>query len=310
MGGNKLIFDYNLIQKIELLVGKFEVVKDHRGNNDRTGVIEIMAEGKRMFVKVHNRLSRWNPEVYAYKNWTPLLSPYAPTLLHTFNDDSSFGIITSPLKGRTVNEYQINDTEKLVKIYYSAGEQLKKLHNTFKGTYFGIPSIDGLPFEKKVVTDPTYYIMSSLERILKLGFDKQLFDNSDKHLVEWCINKCDTFKSCVPVPTNWDFSQNNWLVDENGMFTGLIDFENMLWGIDVDSFGVIIERYTYDKPHLRDSFYKGYGLESNPEKQLQIFIVSVKMAISDIYNGVTNSHERFLTCGRRLITELKQYSLE
>lgn len=291
-----------------MLVGKFEIVKDHRGDNDRTGVIEIIATGKRMFVKVHNRLSRWSPEVYAYKNWTHVVSPYAPTLLHTFNDDY-LGIITSPLKGRTVNEYQINDAEKLMRIYYSAGEQLKNLHNTFQGTYFGIPSIDGSPFDKKVITDPIYYISSSLESILKLGFDNQLFDNSDKHLVEWCIKKCDIFKDCVPVPTNWDFSQNNWMVDENGIFTGLIDFENMLWGIDVDSFGVIIERYTYDKPYLRDAFFKGYGLENNTEKQLKVFIVSVKMAIADIYNGVLNNHERFLTCGKRLLTDLKQYHL-
>jgi hypothetical protein len=300
-----LIFDEKLIREIETLVGKFKLIKDHRGGNDRTGVIEIDAEGKRMFVKIHNRLSRWNPEVYAYKNWTQILSPYAPTLLHTFNDDS-FGIITSPLKGRTVNEYQISDADKLKKIYYSAGKLLKKLHNSFKGTYFGIPSIDGSPFEKKVITDPVDYISSSMESILKSGFDKHLFNNSDRQLVEWCIKKCDIFKECMPVPTNWDFSQNNWMVDENGIFTGLIDFENMLWGIDVDSFGVIIERYTYDKPCLKEAFLEGYGLENSSERQLQVLIISVKMAIADIYNGVTNNHERFLVCGRMLLNDLKE----
>lgn len=304
-----MIFDEKLIYKIQALVGEFVVVKDHRVNNDRTGVIEIIAEGKRMFIKVHNRLSRWNPEVFAYQNWTHILSPYAPTLLHTFNDDYSFGIITSPLKGRTVNEYQINDIEKLKNIYYSAGEQLKKLHDSFKGTYFGIPSADGSPFDKQIIADPIYYISSSLENILKLGVDKRLFDSGDRHVVEWCIKKCDIFKDCVPVPTNWDFSPNNWMVDENGIFTGLLDFENMLWGIDVDSFGVIIERYTYDKPFLRDAFFKGYGLKNNSERQLQVFIISVKMAIADIYNGVSNNHERFLVCGRRLLTDLKRYYL-
>jgi hypothetical protein len=303
-----LIFDEKLIREIDTLVGKFKLIKDHRGNNDRTGVIEIDAEGKRMFVKIHNRLSRWNAEVYAYKNWTQILSPYTPTLLHTFNDDS-FGIITSPLKGRTVNEYRISDADKLKNIYYSAGELLKKLHNSLKGTYFGIPSIDGSPFEKKIITNPVDYISLSLEGIFKAGFDKQLFDNSDMQLVEWCIKKCDIFKDCIPVPTNWDYSQNNWMVDETGIFTGLIDFENMLWGIDVDSFGVIIERYTYDKPYLKESFFQGYGLENNSERRLQVFIISVKMALADIYNGVTNNHERFFQCGRRLLNDLKESHL-
>ncbi|MFC3925078.1 aminoglycoside phosphotransferase family protein [Clostridium punense] len=305
MGVVKMIFDEKLIYEIETLVGAFEIVRDHRANNDRTGVIEIDAEGKRMFVKIHNRLSRWNPEAYAYKNWTKILSPYTPTLLHTFKNDF-YGIITSPLEGRTVNEYQINDLEKLKKIYYSAGEQLKKLHESFKGTYFGIPSFDGSPFEKKVFTDPIDYISSSIESILKLGVDKFIFDEGDKNLIEWCLKKCDVFKNCTPVPTNWDFSQNNWMVDRNGVFTGLIDFENMLWGIDVDSFGVIIERYTYDKPCLREAFYQGYGLENNSEKQLQIFIISVKMAIADICHGILNNNERFFMCGRRLLNDLKQ----
>lgn len=83
---------------------------------------------------------------------------------------------------------------------------------------------------------------------------------------EKAVNMINSFSRSVP--TNWDFSQNNWMVDENGMFTGFIDFENMLWGIDVDSFGVVIERYTQDRLRLRKALFEGYGLDDSLEKQL------------------------------------------
>lgn len=300
-----MIFNDKLQYNIQSLIGKFEIVKDHRDDSSRTGVIEIKAQDKRMFIKIHNRLSRWSSEVYAYQNWMKVLSPYVPTLLHTFKDES-FGIIISPIKGRTVNEYEINDIKKLMDIYYMAGKQLRKLHESYKGTYFGTPAADGTPFEKNVPTNPEYYISSSMESILQSGYDSQILDNSDKKLAEWCIKNCGVFKNSFPVPTNWDFSQNNWMVDENGIFTGLIDFENMLWGIDVDSFGVIIERYTYDKPSLRQAFFDGYGLENDTEKQLQIFITSVKTGIADVCYGSSTKNERFEKLGRQLLSELKR----
>lgn len=303
-----MIFNEQLQYNVQSLIGEFEIIKDYRDDSSRTGVIEIKAQGKRMFIKIHNRLSRWSAEVYAYQNWMKVLSPYVPTLLNTFKGES-LGIIISPIKGRTVNEYEIKDMKKLSNIYYLAGKLLRKLHESFKGTYFGTPAVDGTPFEANVPTNPEYYIASSMKNILQSGYDSHIFDNSDKKLVEWCIKNCDVFKGSLPVPTNWDFSPQNWMVDENGVFTGLIDFENMLWGIDVDSFGVIIERYTYDKPSLRQACFDGYGLENNSENQLKIFIASVKVGIADVCYGSNTNNERFERTGKYLLNKLKRTGL-
>lgn len=153
---------------------------------------------------------------------------------------------------------------------------LRQLHDNFEGTYFGIPAVNGLPLEDNPITDPVHYINSQLESILKSGYDKGLLNNSDKELVEWCMKNSDVFKNSKPVPTNWDFSQNNWMVDENGKFTGFIDFENMLWGIDVDSFGVVIERYTQDRPSLRKALFDGYGLDNSSQNSFSLRLQVLK----------------------------------
>jgi len=255
-----LLVNKNVVSTVRSLIGEFTVIKDHRSSSDRTGVLEINAKNKRMFLKIHNRLNRWNPEVYAYKNWTCVFGEYAPKLIDSFCYDNSYGIITTPIHGKTINEYGIDNENILQAVYYKAGELLKQLHSNFIGNYFGIPRIDGLPFENNVKINPVDYIISELQSILKSGYDKGFLNNSDKELVEWCINNSDVFTNSKPVPTNWDFSQNNWMVDDNGEFTGFIDFENMLWGIDVDSFGVVIERYTQNRPILRQALFDGYGL--------------------------------------------------
>lgn len=304
-GGAKMIIDSDLTNIIESLVGKFEIINEHRKDSTRTGVFEIKANNETMYVKIHNRLSRWNPEVYAYKNWTSILEPYAPKLLNCFNDDKFFGIVITPIQGKTVNEFQITDEKVLENVYFKAGELLKILHNNFTSSYFGIPSLNGTPFEKNIKTDPIDYVASTLAMLLKEGYDKGLLDNSDKSLVEWCIKNSNAFNNSKPVPTNWDFSQNNWMIDSSGNFTGFIDFENMLWGIDIDNFGVVLERYTQDKPKLTQAMFEGYGLENDVKREIQLRIVSVKLAVADIIYGSSNNDNRIFSLARNMLNNLK-----
>lgn len=161
-----------VIKIANCLIGDFKIVKDHRNGSNRTGVLEISVGNKRMFIKVHNRLSRWNPEVYAYRNWTCILEEYAPTLIHYFQKDNVYGIIITPVAGKTINEYKVNDEKILETAYFKAGELLKQLHNNFKGTYFGIPSVEGLPLENNAEFNPIDYINNSLENILKAAMIK------------------------------------------------------------------------------------------------------------------------------------------
>ena len=100
------------------------------------------------------------------------------------------------------------------------------------------------------------------------------------------------------------------MADENGSFTGFIDFENMLWGIDFDSFGVIIERYTKDKPRLLKSFLTGYGFEDNEKNGTKLNILMLNMAMVDITYGHSMKDERLFMLGSELLKKVKRAVLE
>ena len=290
----------NLHNIIEDLVGKFTIIYVHRPKSTRTGVFEILANGNRYFVKIYNRLSRWHPEVYAYENWTNCLGDYAPKLVCKFCDNDLFGIITTPIKGKTVNEFAISDIDILSKIYYSAGECLKKQHDLQAGSYFGIPFADGTPLEKNNAKNGAEYIVEILADIQKQGCDNGLFSVKEQESINWALNNSHCFSASEPMPTNWDFSPQNWMCQKDGNFTGIIDFEKMLWGLDYDSFGVLIERYVPQKPKLRESFFEGYGLRNTDEEIIKLKVISIKIAAIDVVFGTSINEDRIVTLAHSL----------
>jgi len=300
-----MLFNAKINDFITSAIGSFEVLSDHRKDSDRTGVIKVLSgDNKHFFVKTYNRLSRWNPEVYAYKHWTKSLGHYAPILIASLNDNDVCGIIITPIQGETVNEAQIIDDEKLMRIYYDAGRLFKKMQSNEKGNFFGIPKADGSPYDTNAKTDPVVYVSDSIESLFKIAYDNEILDSSFKPLIRWSLNNCDIFKDEFPVPTNWDLSQNNWMVDNDGNFAGFIDFENMLWGISLDSFAVITERYAFDKPLLKDSFFRGYGLEYDEITMQKQKILSVKSSVASVVNGHMSKNQRFFDCGMRMLKHI------
>lgn len=298
-----------LTSLVSAVVGQYEIIRDHRGDNKRTGVFEILADKKRYFVKIHNRLSRWNPEIFAYTHWTEAIIPYSPTLVSTFNEDDLFGIIITPITGMTVNERQIEDDEKLSRIYHRAGQLFRKMQGSGKGEYFGIPRINGSPYDSIVYTDPVEYVFDSLNSQVKTGYDIGTIDSSAKPLMDWCLENCGIFSDEVPVPTNWDFSPQNWMVDESGELTGFIDFENMLWGISLDSFNVVLERprYAFHKPHLAEALFQGYCLDNDEKTQQKLKILKTKLALIDTNYGhtVNDSYASYVhECGKGMLARL------
>ena len=300
-----MIFGAETHKTITFAIGPFEIINDRRKDSVRTGVLEVLShDGRRFFVKIHNRLSRWNPEVYAYGHWTKPLGQYAPDLIASFDNDNVFGIIITPIQGRTVNEARITDTGTLGRIYHEAGRLFKKMQGSNAGDYFGIPKSDGSPYEENAETDPVRYVSGSVERLYKSAYDNTIIDSSFAPLIKWSLDNCGIFKDEVPVPTNWDLSPNNWMVDEDGSFNGFIDFENMLWGIPLDSFAVIKERYAFDKPFLKESFLCGYGLEQNEVTEVKQKILGVKSSIASIVYGHDSGNPYFFDCGIKMLRHI------
>lgn len=300
-----MITPSNLHQNVVNLIGNYDIIKNHREGSKRTGVWEVQVRGdyKRYFVKSFIRKSRWGPEVFAYKNWIPDILPYAPELIGIIEQDDLYAIIISSLGGITLREAVGLTETQISNAYYKAGELTKILHTKFSGNYFGRPDCNGNPIEIFSHSDPVYYLRHSLIEALEKGKELGCFSNRELQLGEWALENAQIFQECVPRAVNWDSSPNNWVVDERtGEFLGFIDFENMLWGFEVDNFTMMYERYFPDFPKGMEVFFKGYGEEILKEKSQHIKIACVKSGICSVVWGLTYNDERSIFLAKRMLS--------
>ncbi len=96
---------------------------------------------------------------------------------------------------------------------------------------------------------------------------------------------------------------NSW----GGSHAGMIDFENMLWGVDVDSFAALFEKYFINDEVSMKAFFEGYGAEILREKHIQIRISCIKLALGDIYWGTGHNVPEVAAKGRKLLEAQLKY---
>ncbi|CAM4448591.1 hypothetical protein [Paenibacillus typhae] len=75
----------------------------------------------------------------------------------------------------------------------------------------------------------------------------------------------------------------------------------MLWGVEVDSFAALFGKYFIKDEASMEAFFAGYGADILREKQIQIRISCIKLALGDIYWGTWQTNPGVTAKGRRLL---------
>lgn len=292
-----------LVAQVESTIGPFQIVVSYRSGSERTGVWKIQSSSHRnqFFLKTFSRLERWYPEVYAYKHWIKVLHPFVPELIGAYRGENWQAILITPLEGIIMRETSL-DSDKLYHAYTKAGQLTRILHQSKTGEWFGRPGPDGKPIELYSHRDPVNYIYNSMTELFEKCKERNLLTQHEIKLAEWAIKETDVFRGSKPVPISWDSTPGNWLVDRHGNFIGMIDFENMLWGIDVDQFSILFERYFLNDNRAKDAFFS--VMERILETQMRI--CSIKLAIGDILYGTQRNVPRFIEYGRNLLKRLSE----
>jgi len=174
-----------------------------------------------------------------------------------------------------------------------------------QGGFFGFVKADGSPANEYASTNPVAYVSGFIKMFFKSLQDKRQIDSWLTPLIERAILQCDLFSDEVPVPTNWDLSPRNWMVDKNKNFIGFIDYENTSWGILLDSFGVVTHRCAYDKPYLTKAFFEGYGLVFDDVTRQKMQISDVKQVLEELFSGYAGENQRWIECGNKVLHNLK-----
>lgn len=285
-------------------IGPYKVVKSLRDSSTRTKVYQLEADNKFYYAKLFKRRARFEPEIFAYKIWNEVLRDFTPDLITILdNDEEQFGFVMSEISGTIFRETEMTKLEEY-NIYEKAGQLTRLLQDSFKGEYFGRPSIHGNPIEESH-TDVIEHLNDSLEEIITGLRELNLLNETNKMLINWAKDHVTIFENEIPVPVSWDSTPGNWLVNSDKQFSGMIDFENMRWGIRVDSFGILYERYFMDDMNREKAFFKGYGCDFKDSNDEKINFVLIKVALADVLYGTKFANERSLNMGKRLIAWLQ-----
>ncbi|MNW23489.1 Phosphotransferase enzyme family protein [compost metagenome] len=275
-----------------------------RPKSSRTGVLKLctLKDRRIYYLKFYANKQRWCSEVYAYKHWMYHLKPYAPELIHILEGKSWQAVLMTSLDGTIMRDTELGP-QALQDAYYRAGELTRCVHRLTTGDWFGPMDQVGNPLEAIPCKDPISYVTDSIRDVARECLGKGLLVPSEIELMEWALQNVEVFEHTQPVPVNWDSTPGNWLVDRMGRFMGMIDFENMLWGIDVDSFSILFERYFEDQTIMK-SFFNGYGLEVLEEKSTHIKICCIKLGLSNIYWGEKHGSLRVASYGKTLLQRI------
>lgn len=300
------IYPYELSAAVEEQIGTFMVLSDHRQGSSRTGVWKIQADRDQTcyYLKTFSRKQRWHPEVYAYNHWVNGLQPYVPKLITAYEGEGWQAILISAIDGVTLREVSLEPAVRYA-AYQKAGQLTRHIHEAQNGEWFGRPDKDGKPIELFYHTDPVVYIRDTLLDFSDKCREVRLLQPSEIDLLEWALQHVEVFEGSKPVAISWDSTPGNWLVDADGNFAGMIDFENMLWGVDVDNFSVLFERYFISDKEAMKAFFDGYGTDILEQKAVHIRICCIKLALGDIYWGTQNNLPGVIAHGRKLLASLQ-----
>ncbi|MDF9842314.1 MULTISPECIES: aminoglycoside phosphotransferase family protein [unclassified Paenibacillus] len=293
---------YELHYRVESTLGAFEVISDLRPGSTRTGVWKLRAmEGQKMYyLKTFSRKERWHPEVYAYKHWVNGLQPYVPELIAVYEGEGWQAILITAIEGTIMREAGLQPPA-LHAAYCKAGKLTRQIHESQCGEWFGRPDQNGKPIELYHHSEPVTYIRQSLTDLGSQCLAANLLEPAEEQCLEWALAQAAVFAGAKPVPVSWDSTPGNWLVGADGEFAGMIDFENMLWGVEVDSFAALFGKYFISDEASMKAFFAGYGADILREKQIQIRISCIKLALGDIYWGTWQTNPGVAAKGRRLL---------
>jgi len=289
-------------------IGPFKLIESLRESSSRTSVYKLKANEGYYYLKLFSRRARFEPEIFAYNSWNKIFPEFTPKLIKVLDGKSEFGLIMTEIEGTILREAKMSKEEEYAS-YRKAGELTRLLQDSQIGEYFGRPSIKGNPIEDSFI-DAYSYLEESLNELEDDLIKEALMSKTNADLLEAARAKLHLFTGEVPVPVSWDSTPGNWIVDQNNIFKGMIDFENMRWGIRTDSFGILYERYFLDDMNREKAFFEGYGLDYLENEKEKITFALIKIALSDLYYGSKFNNDRSLEMGNRLVKYLRNTAIK
>ena len=280
----------NMKKWIEGCIGEYKFVRKFKDLCATHNNVEFLTDlnGKIYCLKIYMDKRRWNTESFAYKYLLNFENEFIPKYYGNYCNGQEYAILLSYLNGEPlavrINEITERDKEL---IYYNAGRTLLEIQSNSKRNSDGFGQVGKDKIGKYIVADKFFQLLDKTTvKIYKKAYDRieELYHNEESVLV------------------NEDNGIRNWIINSKNEFIGFIDFEYLSWGIKEQSLMSVI----LSEEHLRNAFFKGYGVNSEIQKSDKFLVYQVLVGISTLLFGKLNNNDKAIYIGNIIIDRYKK----
>jgi aminoglycoside phosphotransferase len=288
------------------VAGPFEVLADHskaHGNHE-SAMQRLRTRSGFCYLKVHQTWEPWNNEVHAYEHWAHAFHEAVPRLL-AVRDEAPFALLLSELPGRPLEDVALSPSQERA-VWCTAGAALVALHDLEPGACFGPCLRDGTYVAASPI-DAREYVTQRFGSLLEQALHGEYINATELAILKAAYDLIPAFAGEQPTPCHRDYCAANWLVDEQGTWTGVIDFEFAYWDVRVADFSRDPNWAWVQRPDLVAAFFEGYGRPLTQIAEQQRLVAYAEYALSAIVWGRDFAFCGFEREGHEALVHLKNW---
>ena len=282
-------------------LGPCEVVSDDQRFHGRTLVCRLRLPSGFGYLKIHRDRSFWENEVHGHEQWAPAFGDHTPRLL-AVREEEPLALVTGELEGQLLQRVQLAPHQE-EKTWFAAGHALSGLHRLPHGTFFGMCNRDGSP-AKPTTGDAVAYVAAEFERLLQEGADQDCLTDRERAIVHRVQSLISSFEGEPATACHRDYGPDNWLVTQDGTWSGVIDYEFAQWDVRVADFSRYPNWEWIERPELVEALFEGYGRALTSREEEQCLVARTRYALSAITWGRQAAFFGFEAEGRQAIEHI------
>jgi aminoglycoside phosphotransferase len=250
---------------------------------------------------VHRSSAHWHNEIHAYEQWAGAFGNAAPRLLAA-RDREPLALVVSELPGQILEGQQFPPAQEQA-IWRAAGAALVVLHDLRPGECFGPCLRDGSCADE-LPRQATNLVAQRFQRDIERAVGARYVDAQELATLRTAYDLIPAFEGERPIPCHRDYCAANWLVNEEGAWAGVIDFEFAYWDVRVADFSRDPDWNWIHRPDLVEAFFEGYGRPLTPREGQQLLVAHAEYALGAILWGHDNAFYGFEREGRESLAHL------
>lgn len=256
----------------ESVLGAFRVASHFAHSHAYSNLWRLAVGDDHVWLKMHAHPNKWAGEVHALTRWDDALTPSVLGWR-----EAPCAVLLTEMPGVPADSIEFPPDAE-ARLWGQAGEWLRRLH-TRTNDWMGDVRVDGSPGER-MTHDAGALVRAGFDRRLSQGLAGGLLTHEEAAFARRAFDDgLPSLEGASAHAIHRDFHPRNWLAQEDGTLTAVIDFEHARWDVRAADLNRPWDKEFHRNPRLVHAFYEAYG---RPDERFMAQIQTLRL-----YNAVT-----------------------